>query len=95
MSVRAYRVEKIKRANYSTFNLWHEEDEALRDLIESEDGFFNYLNMDGCGMADVKVTTLEKALATLKLSDYVIDMIKGDIKWAKKHGEEYITYECF
>jgi hypothetical protein len=93
MSVNAYRVNKVQRAKSPTFNLWH--DKALMEFIDSNSDFMSGLNNDGNGMSDVPVEVLEKIVAKLNLDADIVKALKRDIAWAKRHGEQNVTYDCF
>lgn len=96
MSVRAYRVNEIKREESPTFNLWH--DTKLMDFLESETGFYNGLNQDACGMTEIEVSLLVKAVKKAKSLELDKDQVKSlqaDIKWAKENSLDYIQYYCF
>ena len=83
-------------AKSPSFNLWH--DKALMEFIESNSDFMNGLNNDGNGMSDVPVEVLEKVVAkapALHLNVDTVKAIQKDIAWAKRNGEEAITYSCF
>lgn len=90
MSVRAYRVNEIKREENPTFNMWH--DSNLRDFLEVNDCLENY--NDG-GMVEVSVELLKEAIKEVKLDKEIIRAIQKDIKWAEKKGEDYILYDCY
>ena len=92
----AYRVNKVQMAKSPSFNLWH--DKALMEFIESNSDFMNGLNNDGNGMSDVPVEVLEKVVAKATELNLDVDAVKAfkrDIAWAKRNGEEAITYSCF
>ena len=93
MSVNAYRVNKVQRAKSHTFNLWH--DKALMGFIDNNSDFMSGLNNDGNGMSDVPVDVLEKIVAKLNLDADIVKALKRDIAWAKRHGEQNVTYDCF
>jgi len=93
MSVRAYRIDKIEIENEKTFNLWH--DGELMDFLDSE-GCLENLNGDGCGILEVSVEQLERALEEVdNLDEETKKAIKEDIDWAKRKKGEYILYNCF
>lgn len=89
MSVRAYRINEIKREKDATFNMWN--DIALRDLLEVNGCLDKY---DDGGQIEVSINILKEALE-LKLDKEIIKAIKKDIKWAERKGEDYILYDCF
>lgn len=95
MSVRAYRIIKIERAEDSSFNLWHDT-ELLEELLDSE-GALDQRNNDGGGFIEVSVDGLKSVLKNkkLKLEKYIKDALKADIAFAKKKRDDYILYECF
>jgi hypothetical protein len=93
MSVRAYRVIKVEHASEDSFNLWH--DEKLRDFLNTNYDFSAPLNDDGCGMSELPIEALEKALKEVELSEDVREALQNDIEVARKAGDEYLTYDCF
>jgi len=93
MSVRAYRIDKIEIERGETFNLWH--DGELMDFLDSE-GCLASLNGDSCGILEVSVEQLERALEEVdNLDEETKKAIKEDIDWAKRKKGEYILYNCF
>jgi hypothetical protein len=90
MSVRAYRINEIKREKNSTFNMWN--DINLRDFLEANDCLDKY---DDGGQVEVSVELLKEAIRELELDKEIIKAIKKDIKWAEKKGEDYILYDCY
>jgi len=92
MSVRAYRVNEIKMEKGSTFNLWH--DSALFDFLTAE-GYIDSLDSDCCGMIEINIDILKKAVKTVKLEKETKKQLKRDIKWTKERKKKYITYNCF
>jgi len=96
MSARAYRINNIEYdIKREVFNLWH--DEKLIEYLSSG-GYLETLNIDGCGIIEIPVCELNEIIKNakkLKLSKERIDVIKDDIKWAKKNKKEYIMYDCF
>ena len=92
MSIRAHRVEKISWAD-SSFNLCH--DEELMGFLE-KCGFYEKLDLDGCGLAEISVEILQEALEKVKKIDNDTKKnIREDIAQAKRLNEEYLTYYCF
>lgn len=92
MSVRAYRIIKIERAEEPSFNLWH--DEELLDML---DDMNDQRNMDGNGFLEVPVHSLENAIANFPFeeNDYRKEAIQADIAFAKENNNDYVLYECF
>jgi len=95
MSIRAYRIIKIERAEKSSFNMWH--DTPFLEWVEDNGDFVDYRNDDGAGTYEVSVETLQKALddKTLILEDYIREAIQNDIVFAKVHEDDYVLYDCF
>lgn len=97
MSVRAYRIIKIERAEQATFNMWH--DDKVLDFIKEHNEYDieNNLNNDGGGMFEVSTDCLESLLTQteIKLEDYQREAILSDIAFAKENGDDCILYECF
>lgn len=99
MSVRAYRIIEIKRADDPTFNLWHDDD--LISFLESYGSGYDYiehLTDDGSGTTEISVKALKEALKKakkLELDVYQIAAIKKDIEFAKSRGDEWVLYDCF
>jgi len=53
-------------------------------------------NGDGCGILEVSVEQLERALEEVdNLDEETKKAIKEDIDWAKRKKGEYILYDCF
>ena len=95
MSVRAYRVIEIKFAD-SSFNVSH--DRKLIEFIETEAGFYSYLNSYGSGEVDVPLKVLRKAVrmaSELDLTEDTVKQLKEDIIFAKTNKDESVTYSCF
>lgn len=93
MSVRAYRIDKIEIERGETFNLWH--DGELMDFLDSE-GCLASLNDDSCGILEVSVEQLKRALEEVdNLDEETKKAIKEDIDWIKRKKGEYILYDCF
>lgn len=93
MSVRAYRVLKIETAGES-FNLWH--DIEVTRWLEKNTGFFESM-VDGTGVMDVSIEDLEEMLKEIgdKIPEHVKKNIRDDIEFAKKQGDDYVTYYCY
>ena len=97
MSIRAYRVNKIDTEESDSFNLWHNEDRKLRDFL-FEESHWEALNDDGCGLIEVEVEQIKKAIKKhkeLEIEDYTLENLKKDVKWAEKNGDDYIQYYCY
>jgi len=92
MSVRAYRINEIKREKNPTFNMWN--DIGLRDFLEASGCLDRY---DDGGQIEVPINILKEAITIkeLELDKETIKAIKKDIKWAEKKGADYILYDCF
>ena len=96
MSVRAYRVIKIKRAEAPSWNLWH--DDKLLEFFEKQEDCTNGITEGGGGSYEVSVYALKRALddvEKLELDKWHVKAIKADIAFAKKHGDTHILYDCF
>ena len=93
MSVRAYKVKKIERAEEPTFNLWHES--ALCDFLN----FDNQLSNEGSGMVWLEVGLIRGALEQYKKGDLkiedptVVAMFKKDIEGLA--DDESVEYMCY
>ncbi len=94
MSIRAHRVEEIKTGGES-FNLWH--DEKIVKWLEKKTFFFESLNEDYCGLAEVEVDDLKAMLSEIgeQISQDQRKAIEEDIQFAKDKGNWYIRYYCF
>ncbi|MEI6153319.1 MAG: hypothetical protein WCQ90_04450 [Deltaproteobacteria bacterium] len=90
MSIGAYRVNEIK-LDGETFNLWH--DEKVAQYL-NDNGHFDSLNADMCGVMEISVTSL-KAMLKIADNDQVRSNIKIDIAFAKKNKRNYLLYDCF
>lgn len=90
MSIGAYRVNQIELGG-ETFNLWH--DEKVAQYL-NDNGHFDSLNADMCGVMEIPVTTLE-AMLEIADDDEVKNNIKIDIAFANENKKEYLLYECF
>ena len=88
MSVRAYRINKIKHEKSPSFNLWHDSD--LMDKIYND---LRGLTDDGGGIAEISVRMLKEALPLC--DDDKRKAIEKDIAWAQKRGEDYLQYYCY
>ncbi len=96
MSVRAYRIIEIKRAENSSFNF--RDNEKLTQFIDEKTNFIYSLNSYGSGMIEIPVKILEKALKTPKKLDIDEDtakQLKEDIEFAKTSNNESVLYDCF
>lgn len=97
MSVRAYRIIKIERADENSFNLWH--DTEIMDFLEDFDkqNYSDSLNMDGGGQIEFSVKALKALLKQKKIEieDYQRRAIQSDIDFAKAHKDDYVLYDCF
>lgn len=89
MSVRAYRVKKLEIDDKCSFNIWH--DEGLCEFLD----IYSKLNEDGCGIIEVDIKEIERALKELELEDYRKKALERDLKEAKKNNEDYILYYCY
>jgi hypothetical protein len=92
MSVRAYRINEIKKENNPTFNLWH--DTELLKYLHKKGAITEDMGESG-GIIEIEVDILEEALLNLKLEDYTIKAIKKDIKFAKNNEDTYLQYYCY
>lgn len=91
MSVRAYRVNKIDHEPYSTFNLWH--DDKLMEFFDREYGFYERLNGDGDGLAELPIEALEGALSLPFVDKELREALTKDIEACRNQG--YVTYYCY
>ena len=93
MAIRAYRVKEIKTEERNSFNLWL--DEKLVAYLERNTEFYDSLDMDCCGLAEVKVSVLKEILskaASLELDEETVRAIEEDIA----HSEyDYVQYYCY
>lgn len=96
MSVRAYRVIKIERAENPSFNLWHD-DRIIDFLDEHEERQVSYDLGESGGQIEVSVSTIKKLLKQkeIQLDEYHIKAFKDDIAFAKSQNDDYILYDCF
>lgn len=92
MSVRAHRVKKME-LNGVSFNLNLDED--LVNFLDQEDRLFDQLWEDGCGLAEISVETLKKALTEVKLDPETRRAIERDINWAEKNDQDWLQYYLF
>ncbi|MBS3906299.1 MAG: hypothetical protein KGZ49_04590 [Syntrophaceae bacterium] len=94
MSIRAHRVEEIKTSGES-FNLWH--DEKIIKWLEKKTFFFESLNEDLCGFAEVEVDDLKAMLSEIggQISERQRKSIEDDIRIAAGQDSWYIRYYCF
>ena len=90
MSIRARRIKVIEYEEGESFNLSH--DTELMDFLQQNSDFYNGLNQDGCGVAEVSVEVLEKAIKEVKLEEDLKTSLQTDINRAKKDEVEYIQY---
>lgn len=93
MSIRARRIKVIEYEEGESFNLWH--DTKLMEFLEGNSDFYNSLNQDGCGVGEVSVEVLEKAIKEVELEEDLKASLQVDIDYAKKNELEYIQYYCF
>lgn len=96
MSVRAYRINLIKRDPNPTFNLWH--DEKLMDFLENQSNFYPQLGDEGAGQSSVGVDVLKQAIKkakSLELDKETIKQIKADIAFAESQGDTEVMYDCY
>ncbi|MHB8084388.1 MAG: hypothetical protein ACYDHZ_00985 [Dehalococcoidia bacterium] len=100
MSVLAYRVIEIKRAEAPSFKLG--ENTELLDYISADNDDladpYDQLNNEGVGMVSVSVRVLKKAVKAaenLKLSPEVVAALKADIAWAEAQDVPDIQYDCY
>lgn len=92
MSIRARKIKGIKYTKDISFNLNH--DKELADFLDIH-GFYDNLN-EGVGISEISIELLNKALYTIeKLDSETKKMLKKDIRWAEKRGDDYIQYYCF
>jgi hypothetical protein len=92
MSIRARRVVEIK-ANGPSFNLWI--DSALVKWLEKETPFFESLDPEGAGLADIDVSDLRRALSEVNdLQEDTRKAIEEDIRAVEEKGGDYIRYYC-
>ena len=97
MSVYAHRIIRIITVKkYVSFDLW--KNRTLVNFLDADGNFYHQFYSDGTGITEASVEMLEKAIDQARLLDLdtaTVDNIKKDIKWAKKHGHEFIQYSCF
>jgi hypothetical protein len=94
MGTWARRVIEIKMADAS-FKFQDEPD--LVNFLNSEIEVYGNLH-DGGGIIDVPLNILRKTVRKaeeLNLSPETIKHLKEDIKFAKQHNDESVTYSCF
>lgn len=93
MDAKAYKVTSIEYEGKESFNCLDEEE--LLDFLGRR-GLQDGRDMDGCGIIEVHVDTLQDALDSkeLKLEARVRDALKADIDWAKGKDEESVMYVC-
>ncbi len=90
MSVRAYRVNKIDHEECDSFNLWH--DDKLMEFLDNEYGFYERLNGDGGGIAELPIEALREALEKVEMDKELKEAIQKDIEACEADG--YVTYYC-
>ena len=94
MSTRAYRIIKIERADYPSFNLWH--DDKLIKFMQDNGEYNELLTEGGGGTIDISIETIEKVLNEYKeLDEYAREAFTKDLEYANKNNDTYITYDCF
>jgi len=93
MSVRAHRINNIDYESYDTFNLWH--DEKIIEWLEDNTSFYDNLNIDVCGIAELSIEDIEQMLKDLELDKDQVEQFKKDIEFAKKKGDTYVQYYIF
>jgi len=95
MSIRAHRVNTLEYASSPTFNCSHETElfDFLLDDERTQDG----RNMDGSGIVEVKLETLQEALNSreLQLDEDTRSDLQADMASAREKGRDYILYDCF
>jgi len=91
MSVRAYRVKKIDYVTPNSFNLWH--DDELVKFFDEKYGLYESLT-EAEGLTYLPVEALERAIVELDLEDYIVEVLKKDIK-AGKANNGWVQYYCF
>ena len=88
MSISARKVMEIRTSGES-FNLSHDKD--LIQFLEKHD-CLSGLNMDGCGLIDIPVEIMKKAMDEVKIVESVRSALRKDIKDAENNGDDYIQY---
>jgi hypothetical protein len=94
MSINAYPVFN-NRMGKLTFSLSH--DRKLVDFLDAEEEIFGWIHND-CGMIDLPIKTLTKAVSLheqLAITERTLTRLQADIKKAKAHRDETVSYYCF
>ena len=95
MSVRAYKI--VKRAvtdEFPTFNLWH--NQKIVDWIEANTDYsLSGISENGGGTLELSIEEMEALLKAKEITDEEKKSFEEDLRWAKEHNEDHITYECF
>lgn len=108
MSVRAYRINRIERADVATFNCWH--DSKLMDFL-LEDAWHSNTD-DEVRQFEVHTDRIEQAIEMIKrgafdsdykdnadpiekIRDILIESLEQDLEFAKAQGDEFVMYDCF
>ena len=96
MSVRAYRVNSIDRADDASLNLWHDRD--VIDMIEKyAEDYCIEPGPDG-GLCEVPVEAIQKTIENFEWdedNEYIKEALEKDVQWARENDETYILYLCF
>jgi hypothetical protein len=98
MSVGARRINKIEYEQGETFNLW--QDKKVTIWLQNNTEFYDVLNSDLCGVAELPVETVEELINFL-LHDNdpeykdTIEWLERDVKWAKDNKKDFLMYYCF
>ena len=103
MSVRAYRVDKPATLSKDcSFNVWHHTE--LVEFLSSDDAWTSESSGEMRAL-EVSIEKLEEAIKGLKddtietdskeQKEDLIESLMKDLKWAKKHKQFYVMYECF
>ena len=79
MSVRAYRIEKIKEE--PTFNLWH--DELLMNMLDGL-GKLDCLNEDQCGIIEITEQDIKDMEKLLEDKEFIKDYEKEEVERTKE-----------
>lgn len=95
MSIRAYKVKKIKYKESESFNIT--QDAAVSKWLFENTNFFSSLNADCCGLAELSTADLATLLLTLKdeMNKSVFSALSEDLAKASLEQKKYIFYYCF
>lgn len=96
MTVWAYRVIKIKRADSPSFNF--RDNQKLVQFLDVDGGFFSSINASGSGMIEIPIKQLAKAIKVsekLDLDEETVKRIQEDIDFAKSRKEKSVLYDWF